>query len=273
MTATLVGALVTAGLLGATHAVEPDHLAGISSLTGRHDSARLSALVGVCFGAGHVTLVVVWLALAYLVFGRTAFPAALDTVGTLAVAVVLAGLGGLLTVRGYRAAARTHARASHDHSHGHALRSESDEDDHDHNTPNAENNRWDGDGHRHDHSHAGADPHLHLPLLDTHDHDHTTRAYLRTGLVGALFTLSPPLSMMAFAGALIPTHGFGAVALAVAAYTVTITLTMAAVGAGVGTVFSLAERFDRAYGVLRVGVGVGVVGFAVVLFADSLGLV
>jgi ABC-type nickel/cobalt efflux system permease component RcnA len=266
MTATVVGALVTAGLLGATHAVEPDHVAGISSLTGRYDDARLSALVGVCFGAGHVALVVVWLGLAYLVFGRSSFPAALDTLGTLAVAVVLAGLGAVLTIRGYRAAARTHARASHDSDRGYNL----------HGDPHGDHghSHADPDGHRgHSHGTTGADPHLHLPGFDTHDHDHTTRAYLRTGLVGALFTLSPPLSMMAFAGALIPTYGFGAVALAVVVYTVTITLTMAAVGAGVGTVFHLAERFDRAYGALRVGVGVVVVGFAVTLFAETLGLV
>ena len=60
VTATLVGALVTASVLGVTHAVEPDHVAGIASLTGRFGDARLSALVGVWFSLGHVALVVGW---------------------------------------------------------------------------------------------------------------------------------------------------------------------------------------------------------------------
>lgn len=58
MTATVVAALTTPGLLGVTHAVEPDHVAGISSLTSEYADARLSALVSACFSLGHVALVV-----------------------------------------------------------------------------------------------------------------------------------------------------------------------------------------------------------------------
>ena len=57
---------------------------------------------------------------------------------------------------------------------------------------------------------------------------------LRTaGVVGALFTLSPPLSMIAFAATLFPADP-ELVAVAVAAYAVIITATMSALGAGVG---------------------------------------
>ena len=56
---------------------------------------------------------------------------------------------------------------------------------------------------------------------------------LRTGVVGALFTLSPPLSMIAFAATLFPADP-ELVAVAVAAYAVVITATMSALGAGVG---------------------------------------
>ena len=263
MTATLVGALVTAGVLGATHAIEPDHVAGISSLSGRYDDARLSALVGVCFSVGHVALVVAWLALAYLVLEQTSFPETLTTLGTLAVTVLLATFGLLLTVQGYRAAARAHTRDGHG---GDGARP------HQH-----KQGQTHPDGH--DHSHDGhpggvgaADPHLHLPLVDGHSHDHTTRAYLRTGLAGALFTLSPPLSMMAFAGTLLPAYGPGVVALAVLAYAASITLTMAAVGAGAGTALRLLGHNQRGYAVGRVVTGVGVTGFAALVFVDTLTL-
>ena len=46
MSVTVAGALLTAGVLGVTHAIEPDHVAGIASLTGRYGDSRLSALVG-----------------------------------------------------------------------------------------------------------------------------------------------------------------------------------------------------------------------------------
>ncbi|MFT4880051.1 MAG: nickel/cobalt exporter [Natronomonas sp.] len=262
MTATLVGALVTAGVLGVTHAIEPDHVAGISSLSSRYDDARLSALVGVCFSAGHVMLVVAWLTLASLVLGQPSFPESLTTLSTLTVTVLLAAFGLLLTVQGYRAAARTHTRDGHgdggdgDYPHQHK-REQTHHDDHD----------------GHPRGAGAADPHLHFPLVDSHSHDHTTRAYLKTGLVGALFTLSPPLSMMAFAGTLLSTYGPGVVALAVLAYAASITLTMGAVGAGVGTALRLFGRNRRASAAVRVVTGVGVTGFAAVVFADTLALV
>jgi hypothetical protein len=223
MSATTLGAVATAGVLGVTHALEPDHVAGISALTSRAGDSRLSAIVGVCFSVGHVALVVAWLALAAVLLGHRRFPAVLDTVGTLAVVVVLGVLGTLLSIRGYRAAARAHE-----------------------------------DDHHHDH-----EPHLHLPLVGTvSDHAHTRRAYLRTGLVGALFTLSPPLSMIAFLGTVLPTLGLQTAAIAVLGYAVGITLTMAAIGAGVGSAVSLAAGHGRTFGIVRLAVGLGVLSVA-----------
>ncbi|MFB6307780.1 MAG: hypothetical protein ABEH35_00480 [Haloarculaceae archaeon] len=233
MTATLLGALATAGLLGVTHAIEPDHVAGISSLTSEYGDSRLSALVGACFSLGHVALVVAWLAVGYLLLGMTDYPSIFDTVGTLGVAVLLGLLGALMVTGGLR-------RVLHTHEHDH------------------------GDGTSHAH------PHLHLPVVgsggghgrDGHDHDHTIGAYLTTGVVGALFTLSPPLSMIAFASTLFPTYGGGAIALSVVVYAVGITLTMSAIGAGVGTVFGMTQMSDRTYGAARAVAGVAVIGFA-----------
>jgi ABC-type nickel/cobalt efflux system permease component RcnA len=229
VTATVLGAVLTAGALGVTHALEPDHVAGISSLTSQYGDSRLSALVGVCFSAGHVVLVVAWLALAYVVLGRTSFPAVLDTVGTLAVALFLGAFGVFLAVQGYRVAARAHVREDHDRG----------------------------------------EPPVHLPLVGSgHDHTHSMRAYLKTGVVGALFTLSPPLSMIAFASTIVPVYGFGVVAVTVAAYAAGITVTMALLGAGVGAAFGLTRRRRRLFGAARLLTGLAVFALATVLVVD-----
>ncbi|MDY7082286.1 MAG: hypothetical protein SXQ77_07770, partial [Halobacteria archaeon] len=69
ITLSAVTALTTAGALGVTHAIEPDHIVGISALTNEYSSAKISGIAGACFSAGHVLFVFVWLGLAYLIFG------------------------------------------------------------------------------------------------------------------------------------------------------------------------------------------------------------
>jgi len=225
MTATVVAAVTTAGLLGVTHAVEPDHVAGISSLTSEYGDARLSALVGACFSLGHVALVVAWLAIAYAVFGRTSFPPVFDAVGTVGVGVVLGLLGAAMVLGGLRRVVRT---GEHDH----------------------------GDR---THSH----PHVHLPGLDPAAHGHGTVDYLKTGVVGALFTLSPPVSMMVFAATLFPDYGGGVVALAVCTYGVAITATMSAIGAGTGAAFGATKQVDdRVHAAVKLVAGVTITAMA-----------
>lgn len=234
MDATVLTALATAGTLGVTHAIEPDHVAGISSVTDEGDGTRGGALVGVCFSLGHVALVVAWLAVAVLVLGRAEFSRTFHAVGTLGVSLVLGVLGAGMAVGGLRQVVRT--------------------DEHDH-----------GDvTHRH--------PRVRLPLVGggDHDHDHGVGTYLATGLVGALFTLSPPVSMIVFATALFPDHGAAVVALAVAAYAATITATMGLLGAGAGVLFDLArERGERLHAVARVVAGLAVAALAVTLLLDA----
>lgn len=234
MSLTVAGALATAGALGVTHAIEPDHVAGISSLTSEYGDSRLSALVGACFSIGHVALVVAWLAVAYAVFGRTEFPPAFDAVGTVGVGVVLGLLGAAMALGGLRQMVRT---GEHDH----------------------------GDR---THSH----PHLRLPLSgpDPTDHGHDAAAYLRTGLVGALFTLSPPVSMMVFAATLFPDYGGGVVALAVVAYGLTITATMSAIGAGAGATFGATRAWDgRLHAAAKLVAGVAIAALAGTLLLDG----
>jgi hypothetical protein len=228
MLSPLLGALATAGVLGVTHAIEPDHVAGISSVTSDAGSPRLSALVGACFSAGHVVLVVAWLAVGYLALGLTEYPPVFDVVGTVGVTLLLGVLGVGMTIGGLRT-----LRYEHDH---------------------------DGE----------TEPHTHLPLpinvtggnTASHRHDHSMREYLETGILGALFTLSPPLSMIVFASTLLPNYGLGAIGLAVLVYAIGITAMMSLIGAGVGTVFGKTAPSPRAHGALRSIAGLAVVGFA-----------
>jgi nickel/cobalt exporter len=234
MSSTVLAALATAGALGVTHAIEPDHVAGISSLTSEYGDSRLSALVGACFSLGHVALVVAWLAVASFVLGRTEFSPVLDAIGTVGAGVILGLLGAAMAVGGLRRVVRTDA---HDH-----------------------------DGHTHSH------PHVHLPLpgFDGHDHDHDTVSYLKTGLVGALFTLSPPVSMIAFSTTLLPDYGTGVVSLAVVTYGLTITATMSLLGAGAGALFGLTRnRSTAVHGAAQTVAGLAVAGLAATLLVDA----
>jgi nickel/cobalt exporter len=232
MSVTLAGAVATACVLGVTHAIEPDHVAGIASLTSRYGDAKLSALVGACFSLGHVALVICWLTIGYILLGHTKFPPVFDTVGTLGVGVLLGILGVALAFGGLKRLFYTH---SHPHEHDDAT-----------------------------HSHV----HAHVPFLGgdhneaAHSHDHTVQAYLKTGVVGALFTLSPPLSMIVFSSSLLST-GPGLVLVAVVTYAIAITATMSALGAGAGAIFGKTSQLNvRVHGGAQVLTGVLVVVLA-----------
>jgi high-affinity nickel permease len=241
MSTTLLGALATASVLGLTHAIEPDHVAGISSLTSEYRDSRLSAMVGVCFSLGHVLLVVVWLAVAYLLVDSVTFDPVFATAGTVGVGVVLGLLGALMVVGGLRTIFQ------------------SDE-----------------------HEHYGVthtNLHFHLPRLPgsvraepnhAHEHGHGVTAYLKTGIVGALFTLSPPVSMIAFSSTLLSTSGPTVVWLAVVTYAIAIIAAMGLVGAGTGVLFDLThERGATVYGVVQVVGGVAIAVLAGSLLIDT----
>jgi hypothetical protein len=234
MSTTVLAALGTAGALGVTHAIEPDHVAGISSLTSEFGDSRLSALAGACFSLGHVALVIAWLAVASVLVGRTEFPAVYDAAGTVGAGVILGLLGTIMAVGGLDRVVRTD-----EHEHGNLT-----------------------------HSH----PHLDLPVpgFDGRDHGHDAGAYLKTGLVGALFTLSPPVSMIVFSTTLLPELGGGVIALAVATYAVAITLTMSLLGAGVGAAFGrVRDRSVVAHGTVQFVAGLVVVTLATSLLVES----
>jgi high-affinity nickel-transport protein len=78
-------------LLGMRHALEPDHLAAVSTLVSRERSGFKAALLGVCWGLGHtMSLVAVGAALILL---RLELPASASDVFELLVALMLVALG------------------------------------------------------------------------------------------------------------------------------------------------------------------------------------
>lgn len=147
-------------------------MAGITAPTYEAGEPKLSALVCGCFAAGHAALVVLWILLAYLLFRTTSLPAVFEQVGMLFVGILLSMLGLHLGIT-------ETGKFVHKHGHNH------------------------GDGF---HIHY----HVHLQVLirpSTTDrsenharyaHDHGIVEYLKIGTVGALFTLSPPVAMIAF---------------------------------------------------------------------------
>lgn len=199
-----LGVLGAAVVLGFTHGLEPDHAAGISALTSEADSRGHAAFVGASFAVGHAVIVVAWVALlSALGAGAGAAPDALGEVGETLAAVILATVAVLLGVTGVR------------RLRGLPLEPRS----------------------------ADAPDPTGRVLAAVHSrlshHSHETRTdYLQTGLVGSLFALSPPVSMLAFVSAVVPTAGVGGAAGAVAAYALALTVTLALVGGGVGTLVS-----------------------------------
>lgn len=95
------------------HALEPDHLAAVSTLVTDERSTRKAALLGACWGLGHtLSLVVVGAALVLL---RSEMPASAANLFELAVAIMLVALG----VRAiYLAARQGPAGPAHAHHHG-----------------------------------------------------------------------------------------------------------------------------------------------------------
>lgn len=192
---TLTGILLSAALLGVTHGIEPDHVAGITALASEGSRWR-AGLVGACFAVGHVALVAVWVVVGSLVVDRLPV-APLEAFGSTALGVVLLAVAlvtaraGLYSLRG------------------------------------------------NDHAHAGS------ALVDRFGRPDSVRGYLTVGLVGALFTLSPPLSMLAFVTGVLPTAGAAGAWTAVLAYTAGIVIVMSGAGLVAGGVFEALE--DRGH--------------------------
>ena len=103
-------------LLGMRHALEPDHLAAVSTLVTHERNIRKAALLGVCWGLGHkLSLVAVGAALVLL---RAEMPAYAADLFEFFVALMLVGLG----IRAIIVAVRQGlVGPSHVHHHGHLV--------------------------------------------------------------------------------------------------------------------------------------------------------
>jgi hypothetical protein len=227
-----IGLILTASVLGVTHGIEPDHVAGITALTHEAGDPKLSALVGGCFAAGHAVLVVLWIAIAFFIFGTTSFPTVFKQFGMVFVGVLLTLLGLYLGITGIR-------KLTHKHSHDH------------------------GNEH-HGHSHIHLPPSIRPSKIENgeHNHDHGVYEYLKIGTVGALFTLSPPISMIAFVSVALSDGSSSLMIGAVAAYAILIITTMAVIGGGAGTLFSLSQmKGERFHAISKVVASVFVLAF------------
>ena len=109
----LVASSGLGSLLGMRHALEPDHVAAVSTLVTHEKSGARAAFLGMCWGLGHtLALVAVGAALVVL---RTGLPAAAADAFELCVAVMLVALG----VRAIYLASRLGpAGPAHVHHHG-----------------------------------------------------------------------------------------------------------------------------------------------------------
>jgi len=229
-----LGVLGAAAVLGVTHALEPDHAAGISALTSDTDNWTHAAFVGGSFAVGHVVVVVAWVGLLTLLgTAASTIPSVVDQFGATVAGGLLVAVAALLAVTGAR---RLRGRPAHPEP------------------GNASNM-------------VGkllSRAHAHL-----HSHDHETRTdYLRTGVVGSLFALSPPVSMLALVSAILPTAGLHATSASVGVYAVSLTATMVVVGTGLGGVFTAARRRGRhAHAAVELCASVVVLAFAAQLLA------
>jgi hypothetical protein len=105
-------------LLGMRHALEPDHLAAVSTLVSRERDSVKAALLGMCWGLGHTAgLVVVG---AVLVLLRAELPAGVADLFELFVAIMLVALGSRAVLQAIR-----QGQPVHQHRHAFAVHSHS----------------------------------------------------------------------------------------------------------------------------------------------------
>ncbi len=161
-------------LLGMRHALEPDHLAAVSTLITNERGSRKAAFLGACWGLGHTLSLLA--AGGALVLLRAEMPAGLADAFELSVALMLIALG-LRAI--YLAARQGPAGPAHAHHHG-----------------------------RHIHVHAGTPAHIHIgawtlarrPLLVGAVHGLAGSGALTALVVAALPSTTARLTYMAVFG-------------------------------------------------------------------------
>ncbi len=139
-------------LLGLRHALDPDHVAAVSTMVSARGGIRRSLLVGPCWGLGHAAALLA--AGGVILVLRLSLPPALElwAEGVVAAMLVVLGLGAVVrSIRDW-----------HVHAHRHV---------------------HDGVEHLHFHAHRRG-------VAERHDHVHPLRAGIRPFLVGAVHGLA-----------------------------------------------------------------------------------
>ena len=93
-----ISILAVGFFLGIRHATDPDHVVAIATIITRQDKVSRAALIGICWGAGHI-LTIVALGVAIIVFGL-AIPVRVGLSMELSVSVMLMLLG-FINVRSF----------------------------------------------------------------------------------------------------------------------------------------------------------------------------
>jgi len=174
---TLVGLLGLGLILGLRHALDPDHIAAVSTIVSESRSVRRSSLIGTCWGLGHTMSLLIAGVLVIALKIQISDRAALWMEFAVALMLILLGLKAILrSLRGWRI---------HVHRHTH-----------------------DGSSHSHMHLHRPSEEHA-------HQHRHLIRSGARPFLVGMVHGMAGSAALMILVLATIPSAVAGLIYIAV----------------------------------------------------------
>ncbi|PYS44595.1 MAG: urease accessory protein UreH [Acidobacteria bacterium] len=174
---TLVGLLGLGLILGLRHALDPDHIAAVSTIVSESRSVRRSSLIGTCWGLGHTMSLLIAGVLVIALKIQISDRAALWMEFAVALMLILLGLKAILrSLRGWRI---------HVHRHTH-----------------------DGRSHSHMHLHRPSEEHA-------HQHRHLIRSGARPFLVGMVHGMAGSAALMILVLATIPSAVAGLIYIAV----------------------------------------------------------
>ncbi len=174
---TLVGLLGLGLILGLRHALDPDHIAAVSTIVSESRSVRRSSLIGTCWGLGHTMSLLIAGVLVIALKIQISDRAALWMEFAVALMLILLGLKAILrSLRGWRI---------HVHRHTH-----------------------DGRSHSHMHLHRPSEEHA-------HQHRHLIRSGARPFLVGMVHGMAGSAALMILVLATIPSALAGLIYIAV----------------------------------------------------------
>ncbi len=210
-------ALITALLLGLRHATDPDHLTAVSTLALSDDrrGARLAARLGLAWGLGHATTLVLFGVPALLL--RSYLPEAAQRAAETLIGAVIIALAVRLLVRWRRGYFH-----SHPHRHG---------------------DRWHSHPHAHEGPHAAGNSHRHRHALG--------RSPLTAYGIGLVHGMGGSAGVTLLLIGAIPARGVATLALVV--FALATAASMSALSAGFGTAMAsrlMARRLQSAVPVL-----------------------